>query len=608
MLLKALGSLQVDLPPDVCLRGTKRRTLLAALLAHTPHVVPTDTLVEMLWSRTPASAAANLRTYVTDLRRMLATHGAEATIVHTELGYGLLVPADEVDFLVFEREVREGLRQLRDGAPARAERVLDGALALWRGAPFAEVNLGPYQPARVRALEELRWEALAASADALMRLGRHAEAVSLLRGTVEERPHCERSRAQLMLGLHELGRRAEALEIFNDGRRLLRDDLGIDADQELQSALTQVLSGHAHERTPRVEVGERSGPCTLMARHPGFVSDAKTLEDLTSWVGGPRSRTRPRVLSLVGPVGSGKTALATELAHRVAARYPHGRLFMPLVEDGRPRDVAGVISELLVLLGQDRHALPTATTDLAAQLRASFACRHVLVVLDGADSPEQARYLLPGDGPSSVVLTSRHSMRAIDGVREEAVQAIGIDLGTQLLGSVLGPERLAEDPVAVRRIVDFCDGLPLALRIAAERLRTRPSLPLSVLADRLAGACRLDELDALDLSVRSAITTAYRQLDRPVQHLLTALLASPSGMTLRQVSALCDWPESRSRSLIERLLAEGLLVEQPGHDGTERFRLLALWAATLEDLVAEGPPLDKGRLTPVPSAVESGAA
>jgi DNA-binding SARP family transcriptional activator len=238
-----LGSLSVedDAGSDVAVPVGRLRVLLAALLTRANRPVPVDELAEFVWDGEPTpKAARTVRVYVTRLRQALNQEAAGRLVTQTG-GYMLQVGEDELDLLRFEELCRQGRRAVAEKAWARAVRVLDEALALWRGTPLADVPSGLLREREAPRLEELRLQAAEDRVDALIRLGRHESIVPRLRELVEKNPYREHLRAQLMRALVQAGRRAEALEAYRDSRRVLAEELGIEPGRELSEVHERIL-------------------------------------------------------------------------------------------------------------------------------------------------------------------------------------------------------------------------------------------------------------------------------------------------------------------------------------------------------------------------------
>ena len=224
---------------SVDLAGGRQRTLLALLLLHANEVVSSDRLIDGLWGeRPPATAAKVLQNAVSQLRRSLGDN----VIVTRAPGYLLQVEPDSIDARRFESLLDDGRQTLAAGDAAHAAHALREGLALWRGPPLDEFAYEPFASTEIARLDELRLRALEERIEADLALGRHADLVGELERLVSEHPLRERPRGQLMLALFQSGRQAEALQAYQDGRRLLAEELGLEPGAALQQLEKQILT------------------------------------------------------------------------------------------------------------------------------------------------------------------------------------------------------------------------------------------------------------------------------------------------------------------------------------------------------------------------------
>jgi DNA-binding SARP family transcriptional activator len=207
------------------------RAILAFLVLNVGEVVPTDRLLDELWPESPPeSARHSLHVHVSRLRKTLGDH----VLVTRSPGYLLALDEEQIDACRFEAWVRDGRRALRKAHPKKAARLFRQALALRRGSPLPELAHLPYGRIQISHLEELRFEALEELFEAELALGHHAEVVEGLTGLAEECPFRERLWGHLMVALYRSGRQADALLAFQDLKRLLGEELGINPGPELQ--------------------------------------------------------------------------------------------------------------------------------------------------------------------------------------------------------------------------------------------------------------------------------------------------------------------------------------------------------------------------------------
>ncbi|HET8652557.1 MAG TPA: BTAD domain-containing putative transcriptional regulator, partial [Gaiellaceae bacterium] len=222
----------------MALGPAKQRALLAVLLLHRGEVVPSERLIEELWSgRAPATAAKSVQVYVSQLRKALGDR-----LVTRGGGYVLELEPGSLDLDRFQALAGEGQELLTRGDVKRAAELLGAALALWRGPPLVDLSYEPFAQPEIQRLEELRLAALEDRIEADLALGRHAQLIAELEALVRGHPLRERLRAQLMLSLYRAGRQGEALEVYRQGRESLVEELGIEPGPRLQELHRAILN------------------------------------------------------------------------------------------------------------------------------------------------------------------------------------------------------------------------------------------------------------------------------------------------------------------------------------------------------------------------------
>lgn len=237
----------------------KQRALLAVLLLRAGEVVSADRLIDALWGEEPPPSALNsVHVYVSQLRKVLG----DGLLETRGRGYVLAVEPEQLDLGRFERLLGEGRELLASGDAGRAAETLRAALALWRGPPLSDIESEPFAPGETARLEELHLAALEDRIEADLTLGRHSELVPELEGLVREHPLRERPRAQLMLALYRSGRQSEALETYQQARRMLQTELGLEPGRTLRELEAAILR-HDAELDPPVR---RRGPPPLATR------------------------------------------------------------------------------------------------------------------------------------------------------------------------------------------------------------------------------------------------------------------------------------------------------------------------------------------------------
>lgn len=590
MLFRLLGPLEIHGGAQHRpIQGSKRQALLAALLLHAGHEVSTSRVVDALWGDSPpASAAANIRTYVADLRRSLSgLDGADVRVVSGVAGYLIDVDPEELDIAVFGRLADAGERASEHGDQATAAVLLERATRLWRGRPLGDLELGSWAGAARVALEDRYWEAQACLVDTRLELGRvDGGLIAALREMVAERPLCERTWAQLMVALDRSGRKSEALAVFSQAREILSGELGLEPGAELRDVQHRILQGGrrpARAGLSRPEVAVASvRPRGLPAPPRLFLGRGTELRRVRAAV------ADSAVVAVCGPPGSGKTALLLRAADELAPEFRDGQLHHGLVDRTQTGDVLG---EFLCSLGVPRGDLPDTVEDRALDYRAMLADRRVLVVLDDVVEMDAVTPLLPGSGPARVLVAARCAPTALDPAAAIRLgQLPGADM-VALLESLAGPDRVRAEYPAARRIVRCCDGSPLALRIAAARLAVRPDLRLATLAARLADpAGRLDELSMAGRSVRGSLTASYRRLSGPARAVLHAAAAvDPGELTVPVLAERVGITEAKADRAVEELVIMSLLdCPRPGDVLHRIADLVRLFARELAD--SAGPP------------------
>lgn len=367
------------------------------LLLHANETITADRLIDELWGdHPPPTAAKTVQVYISRLRKALGGDGMVATREH---GYELRLEDDQLDAHRFERLVAEGRAELAEGRAARAASTLEGALALWRGAPLADLTFEPSVQREIARLEDLRVGALELLSEAELALGQHAHLVERLERLVVEHPYRERFRAQLMLALYRCERQADALQAYRDARSTLADELGIEPGERLRELERAILVQDPRlDLAPVAPAPAASEPVTAGA----FVGREAELAELTAGLD-DATGGHGRVFLLVGEPGIGKSRLAEEL-------IAHARARGALVLVGRCWEAGGAPAYwpwVQSLRAYVRRADPEV---LRAQLGPGAA--------DVAQLLPELREVLPEVGPASGVDSDGARFRLFDSLTE----------------------------------------------------------------------------------------------------------------------------------------------------------------------------------------------
>ncbi|PWR08346.1 transcriptional regulator [Micromonospora acroterricola] len=562
-----LGPLRVGGGESTVTAG-RDRTVLAMLLLRSGRLVPVDELVDAVWEeRPPATARAQLHTCVSRLRRRFADLGlAPETIVTDPAGYGVRTAPADLDAEVFTRGVESARAAVAAGRLADARERFRAALALWRGPALGGIPSRSVRR-RAQALDEQRLTALEECVDVELRLGQAAELLEELTESVDRHPLRERLRGQLMLALSSVGRQADALAVYREGRRIYADELGIEPGAELQELHQRVLAGDlalAGRETRLV------GPVRSLPRAIGdFTGRQETVTRLVKEI----EEDGTRIQLIDGMAGSGKTTLAVHVATALADRYPDAQLFVDLHghSERSPLTPATAVAALLRQLGVPAERVPVNPDDRLALWRTELAGRRALLVLDNAATADQVAPLLPNGSHCLVLITSRRRLVGVDEGRPSSLPVLDADEAVELLGRVAGAERVAAEPEAAAEVVRRCGHLPLAIRLAGARLAHRPRWRVADLAERLvAGAGPLAELAAGQRSVGQAFALSYAQVSPAAQRLFRLLGLYPGGrLDSRVAAALAELPLTEAQDLLDELVDAHLVEEvQP-----DRYRL-----------------------------------
>ncbi|MBC8092675.1 MAG: AfsR/SARP family transcriptional regulator, partial [Pseudonocardia sp.] len=580
----------VDVP------GTRLRGLLIALALEPGHTVPKATLVDWIWGEHPPADATNaLHRLVSRLRKALPQEAVEGRTN----GYRLTVDPDVVDAVRFERLVGRA-----DDDP----RLLHEALALWRGAAMQDVGLPDSAAfnAAVTRLEGLRLTAVEDRCDAEIGRGHGATLLTELTDLVAAHPVRERLVAALMRALAAAGRDTAALLVFQRTREALADALGVDPSPELSAVHVALLRGELGRReSGRREENRKTNLRATLTSFVGRDADVAAVHGLVA---------DHRLTTLIGPGGAGKTRLASEAARTLD--LPDGVWLVELAAGSADGDV---VQAALTALGL-RDALLGASpnTDPVDGLIAAIREREVLLILDNCEHLIEAAAAfadrLLGECPRLRILATSREPLGITGETLWPVEPLGLpaDAGPGGIASSPAVRLLRDRAGAVRkdlgadehtlstmaRVCRALDGMPLAIELAAARLRT---MSIDQLADRLDDRFRLltsGSRTALPRhrTLRAVVDWSWELLSEAERTVLSRLSVFSGGAGLDAAERVCLGAAVERDQVLELLtsLAEKSLLVTAG-DGAPRYRMLTTIREYAADRLAEAGESDRAR-------------
>jgi predicted ATPase/DNA-binding SARP family transcriptional activator len=584
-----LGPVEVtenDAPVPV--PGSRERQLLALLAVSVGHVVSVDRLVEELWGadlpRHPANA---LQAAISRLRRALGPRGSELVVTRRP-GYVLEADPDSVDAHRFERLVAEARRRVAE-QPAWAAQQLTNALALWRGAPLAELagtDTGRGEAAR---LEELRLAAEEDRVEALLISGRHADLAGELEALVRAQPFRERRWGQLMLAHYRSGRQAEALRTFQEARRVLAEELGLEPSPDLRRLEAAILVQDPSLGPPAMERDAAAGRHNLPAQATTFVGRWREQREVAKLLG------EHRLVTLTGLGGVGKSRLALEVAAGLVEHTPGG---VWLVELGAQGDGSLVVPAVAATLGvRDSGEFGPEGRSVEDRLIDRLAAAASLLVLDSCEhvvdacASLAARVLAAAPG-TRILATSREALNVageaqypvtplafpdsptfVEGLADYDAVRLFVERGGAVQpGFSLG----ADTAPAVVHICRRLDGIPLALELAAARLT---ALPVGEIAARLDDRFRLLTAGRRDApprqqTLRATLDWSYELLREPDAMLFRRLSVFAGSFGLAAAEAVCAGGLVHGEDVLvtlARLVDRSLVAAEPDRNASYRM-------------------------------------
>jgi DNA-binding SARP family transcriptional activator len=585
--LRVLGWLAVGEPPQR-ITAPREQVILAALLANANDVVHVDYLIRAVWhGEPPKTAAHQVQSCVARLRRTLLDVGVAGLIATERVGYRAVVDPADLDALVFSREIALARARAVAGDLAGARTRYRAGLELWRGPALAGVP-GDVIGACAARLEEQRATAIDECIDVELQLGLAGDLIGELTELVSQYPYRERLRGQLMIAFTRTGRRADALALYDEGRRRLADDLGVEPGDRLNALHVQILRGELDLNAGSTDAasGRPRAPHSLPSPvHELTGRDVEIRRLLKCVPDHPADGPARATIEVVdGMPGVGKTALALKVADLVSDRYPDGQLFLDLHghDEQAPVTPDDALDLLLRQLGVAPDRIPADLDGRAALWRTELSDRCLVVLLDNAASSSQVGPILPGPTRSFLLITSRRRLVGLDQVRPLSLEPLTDSDGLRLLRHAIG-ERVDADETAATELVRRCGGVPLAIKLAGARLLHRPAWRVADLVEILRHGSTVADLNVEGRSLGTVFDCSYRDVDPYARRVYRCLGLHPAGVvTVDAVAAAADLPNGEAAAALERLV-DANLVESPA---AHRYRLHDLLRAYAADRAA----------------------
>jgi DNA-binding SARP family transcriptional activator len=578
MEFKLLGPLEIALDGHraPALVRAKERSLLAVLLINAGRALSVAELIRYVWDddNPPEKTMRTFRSYLANVRKFLACTDGQAHLAAEEGGYRLRLDRNSVDLHHF--------RRLRDQAAAavnadQAVALLCEAEALWRGTPLAGLP-GRWVAVIRISLEEELLACIKKRAALELGLGRHAELAAELRRLSAQYPLDEVLAAYEMTALYRSGRQADALALYHQARmRLLAE--GIEPGQELVALQRSILRQDLQppEANPSRRPVSSDPPATVPTPIGTFVGRAEEIRALTT----ARPGSAP-VNVITGMPGIGKTRLAIEAALRLVDKYPDGQLFLEFHAHRAglaPLSADEALRRLLEMTGA-RLPLPQSQRELTAMWQAELEGSRMIVILDDVPDAGAITPLLPRAGSCTVFITARQRLHAIADASALALDALPEHDAITLFTRTADAGK-AGDPEAVAAIVRLCGCLPLAVTVAASRLREDggPSTVTELIEDITASGVLSAGTGATAGQLLSALEASYKALTGSQQRFFRLLGMNPcTTFTVESAAAAAGIPVPGAREMTAALL-DRHLAEHAAGDSLRLHDLLRTYAA-----------------------------
>lgn len=606
------------------LPGAAERALMAQLLLAPGRTIPATLLVDRLWSESslPVDPMNALQIRVSKLRRMLQSLGLGELVGREGVGYRAHVDPSQVDVHDFEARLRlaRDRSHATDAAEVEVLAAYDAALAVWTGEPLSDFATEQWATTEAARLSELKLAAMTERAQAALALGRHVEVIAHIEPVVADDPTLESMAGLLMVALYRSGRQADALDVYTRTRDVLDDALGLEPSQSLRSLHERVLRqdaslGGASDLAPPapVVVPVTRSRATQAARATNLptvvralIGRDEQLDALSTLVGDAR------LLSLIGPGGSGKTSLALATVVRTAETFADGAFGARLASVSEPGQVPIAVADALAVpldgAAGDR--------DVRERVISYLGNKHLLLLVDNCEHVIDAAASLIDDVLGrcprvTVLVTSREALAVPDEVQvtvspletppDTAAPSQVLDYSSAQLfaerARALRPGRVfgEDDLAAIGRICRALDGIPLALELAAARTSSLSPTDIAGRLDQrfslLTSGARTAE--ARQQTLRATVEWSYLLLTGREQRVFDRLSVFQGGWTLTAAEEIVADPGMQPGEVLDtvgRLVERSMVVVEPGP--TTRYRMLETLRQYAAERLAEAGQAD----------------
>ena len=551
---RVLGTLEVLRGRDpVAITAAKHRSMVLVLLARPNEVVSATQLIDALWPDDPPESARKLvQVYVSQLRVLLGSEEIETV----PAGYRLRVSPESIDASRFDHLHRAGRRALADRNAQLAVALARRALALWRGPALADVASEPFFAAEAARLDELRLECLEDLLDAELSLGRHVVVIPELQRLCAEYPLRERVRERLALALYRCDRQTEALDVLDEGRRVLLDEFGLGPSKGLAELELAILNQDPSlDATTVADTAARVVPSPSSA----LIGRTEEVEQLSALL----LRDDVRLVTISGAGGSGKTRVALEVARSVGSSFANGAVYMELAS----------VQDASLVMGTVAKALGVPETPEEAPFGALvrwLSGQDLLLVIDNFEHViEAARELalLVQRVPEVTVLVTSRRVLHLSGERVFPLKPLPVDDAVRLFldrATAREPASKTDDDTfdVVHAICRRLDCLPLAVELAAARTSTlTPRLLLERLSDRVAAlGVGPRDAPARQRTLTDTLQWSTDLLTDEQRRTLAALSTFAGGCSIEAAEAVCGTDLETLTVLIDSSLLQRVVT------------------------------------------------